>query len=119
MSLQGYPWPLCFPYLRDFADDEYPEYGEEEEEGGKEKEQGCIYCPKCWGNSGGYEEEDYEDLYLAYLDPWFEMGWPWGFWGVNVKGMAERFGVRKIFVLRLGGPCVSWCSGESGWAVWC
>ena len=85
MSLQGYPWPLCFPYLRDLSDDEYAEYVEagEEEEGGKEKEQGCVCCPKCWGNSGGYEEEDedYDDLSLVYPDPWFEMGWPWGFWG--------------------------------------
>ncbi len=64
MSLQGYPWPLCFPYLRDFADDGYPEYVEEhlevEEEGRKEKEKGqaCICCPKCWRKSGGYEEEE-------------------------------------------------------------
>ena len=85
MSLQGYPWPLCFPYLRDLSDDEYAEYVEagEEEEGGMEKEQGCVCCEKCWGSSSGYEEEDeeYDDLRLAYPDAWFEMGWPWGFWG--------------------------------------
>jgi len=71
--------------LRDLSDDEYAEYVEagEEEEGGMEKEQGCVCCEKCWGSSGGYEEEDeeYDDLRLAYPDAWFEMGWPWGFWG--------------------------------------
>jgi hypothetical protein len=83
MSLQGYPWPLCFPYLRDLLDDEYAEYVEAGEEGGKEKGQKCTCCPKFWGDSGGYEEEDgdNDDLSLAYPDPWFEMGWPWGFWG--------------------------------------
>jgi hypothetical protein len=73
--------------LRDLSDDEYAEYVEagEEEEGGKEKEQeqGCVCCPKFGGNSGGYEKDDeeYDDLHLAYPNPWFEMGWPWGFWG--------------------------------------
>jgi hypothetical protein len=86
MSLQSYPWPLCFPYWRDIADDESPEYVKEEveEEGVEEKEQGWrrICCPECWGNSGGCEEqeEDGDDLYLPYPDPWFEMSWPWGFW---------------------------------------
>ena len=81
MSLQGYQWPLCFPYLRDLSDDEFAEYVEAGEEGGKEKEQGCVCCEKFWGDSGGYEEEDYDDLHLAYPDPWFEMSWPWGVWG--------------------------------------
>lgn len=83
MSLQGYPWPLCFPYLRDFDDDGYAEYveeeGEEEGEGGEEKEKGkgCRWCPRCWG----YEDEEYEDFYLTYPGLWLEVGLPWGWWG--------------------------------------
>jgi hypothetical protein len=67
--------------LRDFADDVYPEYVEGHLE--EEKQEACnlICCPKFWGNRRGYEEEEYDDLHLAYPDPWFEMGWPWGFWG--------------------------------------
>jgi hypothetical protein len=35
---------------------------------------------------------------------------------VNGKGMAEGFGVRGMFMLRLGGCCMSWYNGKNGWA---